>query len=99
MPYEDRYKSGAASAEKRSHRIGMEDRKKLNISGVLDVERFDEREIVMETEAGTLYIRGEKLEMGSFSTDSGDVSVQGQIAELCYEDTVPKQSFWARLLH
>ena len=99
MPYDDRYKSGASAMEKRSHRIGMEDRKKLNISGVLDVERFDEREIVMETEAGTLYIRGENLEMGSFSTDSGDVSVQGQIVELCYEDTVPKQSFWARLLH
>ena len=43
------------------HHIMMEERSSLTVSGVSDVERFDENEIVMSTSKGTLVVTGENL--------------------------------------
>ena len=97
MPYEDRNRSSAVPAPKRPHRISMEDRKKLTVSGVADVESFDEKEIVMETDAGTLLVRGEELSISKLSVDNGDVNVEGYVTELRYEENTPRQGLWERL--
>ncbi|MEG2421937.1 MAG: YabP/YqfC family sporulation protein, partial [Oscillospiraceae bacterium] len=41
------------------HHLILEDREQLCVSGVEEVERFDENEIVMYTAKGTLIVRGE----------------------------------------
>ena len=41
------------------HRLQLEGREKLSVSGVEDVVRFDENCIVTTTSAGTLIITGE----------------------------------------
>ena len=40
------------------HRLTLEGREKLTVSGVEDVERFDEGCIIMSTCAGTLIVTG-----------------------------------------
>ena len=45
----------------KSHNIIMEDRAHLSVSGVLDVESFDERQIIARTPTGNLIIRGGDL--------------------------------------
>ena len=47
------------------HRLQLEGREKLSVSGVEDVVRFDENCIVTTTSAGTLIITGEELHIGS----------------------------------
>ncbi len=69
-----------------THRLELEGRERLTVSGVEDVERFDETGIVMSTAAGTLVITGEDLHIGKLSLDGGELHVDGRIDSLAYED-------------
>ena len=63
-----------------AHRVELDGRERLIVSGVDDVDRFDENEIVMTTSAGTLIVTGESLHNGKLRLD-------GRIDSLLYEDT------------
>ena len=69
-----------------THRLELDNRERLTVSGVEDVERFDENMIVMTTSAGTLVVTGEALHIGKLSLDGGELHVDGQIESLSYED-------------
>ena len=69
-----------------SHQLTLEGRERLTVSGVEDVERFDESAIVMSTTAGTLVVTGENLHIGKLSLDGGELHVDGQIDSLSYEE-------------
>lgn len=69
-----------------SHRIQLDGREKLTVSGVEDVERFDESCIVLRTCAGTLVVSGQGLHIGKLSLDGGELHVDGRVDELGYED-------------
>ena len=69
-----------------AHRIELEGREKLTVTGVDDVDRFDENEITMTTTAGTLIVTGENLHIGKLSLDGGELHVDGRIESLSYED-------------
>ena len=62
------------------HRVELEGRDKLTVSGVEDVERFDEGCIVMATCEGTLIVTGEGLHIGKLSLDGGELQVDGRVA-------------------
>ena len=70
-----------------AHRIEMTGRGDLTVSGVEDVDRFDETEIVMNTAEGVLVVTGENLHIGKLSLDGGELHVDGRIDSLAYEDT------------
>ena len=82
------------------HHIMMEERSSLTVSGVSDVERFDENEIVMSTSKGTLVVTGENLHIEKLSLDGGDLKVEGDIDALTYEESRRERSggLRARLL-
>ena len=69
-----------------SHHVVLEEREQLVISGVEEVESFDENTIVMLTSRGTLVVRGEELHIEKLSLDGGDLRVEGSIDSLTYED-------------
>ena len=46
------------------HRLELTGREQLTVSGVEDVDRFDETGIIMSTSAGILTITGEDLIIG-----------------------------------
>lgn len=68
------------------HRLTLEGREKLVVSGVEEVERFDENEIVMNTSEGALVVTGENLHIGKLSLDGGELHVDGRVEALSYED-------------
>lgn len=68
------------------HRVEILGRERLTVSGVEDVERFDEGGIVMSTAAGTLVITGSELHIGKLSLDGGELHVDGKIDSVSYED-------------
>jgi len=69
------------------HHLELDGREKLTVSGVEDVERFDETCIVMTTSAGALVITGEELHIGKLSLDGGELHVDGRIDAISYEDS------------
>ena len=80
------------------HRLELIGREQLTISGVEDVERFDETGIIMSTAAGTLVVTGEDLHIGKLSLDGGELHVDGRIDAVSYEDGgQERQGFFRRL--
>ena len=77
MPYEDSIKV--------DHHLILEDRERLSVSGVEDVESFDETMVVMVTSQGVLVVRGEGLHIEKLSLDGGDLKVEGRVESLTYE--------------
>lgn len=71
---------------RKNHNIILENRKSLSISGITDVDSFDEREICLFTELGELTIRGRELHIDSMSVESGDMTITGDIWSLVYGD-------------
>lgn len=71
------------------HRVELDGRERLKVSGVEDVERFDETSIIMSTSGGTLIVSGENLHIGKLSLEGGELHVDGRIDSLSYEDDGP----------
>lgn len=92
MPYE-------TSNLQAPHRVVLEERGSLSVSGVEEVERFDEGEIVMATVRGALVIRGTGLHIEKLSLDGGELKVEGNVDSLTYEDegSGERTGFLARL--
>ena len=82
MPYEENRPRAEAA-----HHIILEEREQLSVSGVEEVESFDENTIVMLTNRGTLIVRGEELHIEKLSLDGGDLKVEGTIDSLSYEES------------
>lgn len=64
----------------------LENRSKLNISGVLDVLSFDDQIVIVETELGLLNVKGENLRINKLSIDTSEVIVEGDIVSLAYSE-------------
>ncbi|MBR1779037.1 MAG: sporulation protein YabP [Clostridia bacterium] len=88
-----------ASEKSKIHDLILKDRKSLSITGVIDVDSFDEETVVVYTDQGELTVRGENLHIIKISLDSGDVSLDGTITALVYTDNgkLGKQNFFSRL--
>lgn len=71
---------------KQNHSIILENRKSLSISGITDVDSFDEKEICLFTQLGELTIRGKDLHIDSISVETGDMTVTGDIWAVIYGD-------------
>ncbi|MCI8840180.1 MAG: sporulation protein YabP [Oscillospiraceae bacterium] len=81
------------------HHVVIEDRKSLTVSGVEDVERFDENTIVLSTSRGAMVVAGENLHIEKLSLDGGDLKVDGDIDSVSYEEeNVARGGFLSRLL-
>ena len=81
----------------RTQNIILENRKKLNISGVEEILRFDDTLIVMKTVLGELFVRGTLLHVEKLSVESGELSVTGEVTELGYAESAERGGFWSRV--
>ena len=68
------------------HNVIMENRKRMSLTGVLDIDSFNEQGVIVLTELGVLVIKGDDLRINKLSVDSGDVSIEGEIVSLVYSD-------------
>ena len=89
-----------AFSEETTHHILLENRNRLAVSGVEEVESFDESAIVMGTSKGVLVVRGEQLHIEQLSLDGGALKVEGYVDSITYEEerTARGGGLLARLL-
>lgn len=81
----------------RAHNVILEGRKRLSVSGVSDVESFDDTEIVAYTSGGNLIIRGSELHIDRLDLENGDLNVTGLVSDLSYEEIAKTSSLWSRI--
>lgn len=79
------------------HNIIMEQCKRVNMTGIKEVKAFDEETVVLDTANGTLTVRGESLVIGSFSTTTGELSMEGTVWGLVYSGDGQGKGFMKRL--
>jgi len=82
--------------ERFPHKLTLNERKQLTMSGVTEVVSFEETAVVLQTALGTLLVQGQELKLKTLSPEGGQVTVNGEISALIYEE--PRESsFWQRL--
>lgn len=80
------------------HNLILENRQKLVLSGIIEVESFEEDSVQLKTTKGALTIRGENLKMESYISNVGDLTVVGNVYAIVYlNDSEKKSGFLNRL--
>lgn len=75
----------------KTHNIIMENRRSLTVTGVMDIDSFDEETVIVFTEEGELTIRGQSLHINKIDVDSGDLVMEGEVDSLTYSDNQPQR--------
>ncbi|MBQ2890736.1 MAG: sporulation protein YabP [Clostridia bacterium] len=85
--------------KKMIHKMTMESREKLFLTGVEDIDSFNENEILAYTSEGLLCIKGKDLHINRLSVDDGELWVEGEIDSLTYSNAMQsKGGFFGKLL-
>lgn len=68
------------------HKLTLNERKKLTVTGVTEVVSFEENAVILKTALGTLMIQGNQLQLKTLSLEGGQVDVEGSVSALIYEE-------------
>ena len=78
------------------HKLTLNERKSLTMSGVTEVVSFEETAVVLKTSLGLLTVQGQELKLKTLSLEGGQMEVDGEVSALIYEQ--PRtEGFWQRL--
>ena len=78
------------------HKLTLNERKNLTMTGVTEVVSFEETAVVLKTSLGLMTVQGQELKLKTLSLDGGQVAVDGHISALVYEE--PREGgLWQRL--
>ncbi len=78
------------------HKLTLNERRNLTMTGVTEVMSFDETAVVLKTSLGLLTVHGQGLKLKTLSLEGGQVAVDGDVSALVYEQ--PREGgLWQRL--
>lgn len=78
------------------HRLTLDERETLTVSGVTEVISFDADSVILKTVKGLLSVRGAELKLRALTPDAGKIEVDGEISALSYS-TLREGGFLHRL--
>ena len=71
-----------------SHLVNINERKSITITGIKNIESFDSEEFILNSNLGTILLKGQNLEIIKLDTIEGKVSIKGDINSLAYVDNL-----------
>lgn len=89
--------NGGAAQAPRAHTIALNDRRKLCITGVEDVDCFNEQIVVLQTPLGTLTVTGAGLNVSQLNLEDGRVALEGEVDAMEYTGGKKKGGMLGRL--
>lgn len=89
MEYTER-KTPAAEPP-REHRLMLENRNALQLTGVQEVTSYDAYSATLETACGTLVVGGNGIRVQNFSSQTGEASILGEVEYLQYQSRIHKE--------
>lgn len=84
---------------KTSHNLILNNRKKAELTGVIDVDNYNEDTVLLHTEMGYMEIRGSSLRIVKLDVENKKMSVEGDITAVIYDDKPVKKAnkgFWGK---
>lgn len=78
-------------AAEKSCGLTLDNRERAVLTGVTDVERFDENEVVLHTHGGRLILTGKGLHVSSLQLEEGRLLVDGAIDGAVYDGGAVKR--------
>ncbi len=66
------------------HQLILTDRRQLVLSGVCDVDTFDDTTVILRTSLGELTVKGAQLQVQRLNIETGDVAIDGTVDRLEY---------------
>lgn len=94
MPIEEK----KAISKNTQHNFLLENREKMSISGVLDVDIFNPDMVVVQTDMGMLTIKGVDLHINKLNLESSELCLEGEISSCAYsEKAVTAGSFFTKI--
>ena len=76
--------NACGAQEAREHAVVLTDRKRLSLTGVEDVDCFNEQLVVLRTALGTLTVAGAGLNLSRLSLEDGRAEIDGEVDALEY---------------
>ena len=81
----------------KAHQLVLENRERLHLTGVKDVDSFDETKVIVYTELGELNVGGSGLHIQNLNTEDGSLTLEGTVSSLFYTGDEPAGGFFSRL--
>ena len=90
----------SGQGENQSHEIVVKERGELRITGVIEVDSFDESGVQLKTKRGDVTVEGRGLHVEVLDVDRGVVVLNGRIDGVFYsiEDAEGKRGWFRRML-
>lgn len=87
------------SMQSTEHSLTLVGRNRATLTGIEDVECFNEQIVVLRTPLGMLTLAGEGLNVSQLSLEDGRLTVEGDIASAEYSDRKKTggSGFWGKL--
>ena len=90
-------------SENKTHSLSIQNREGAHLEGILEVIRFDENEVLLETVCGTLSIDGDGLHLSEWNAERGSAVLEGRIDAVTYfnkkqDDAKPHTGLFGKLL-
>ncbi len=70
-----------------AHKLVMQNRETVELTGITDVASFDDTIIELETVEGAVRFVGEGLHVKSLILEKGEVEIMGRIQEIVYHES------------
>lgn len=77
--------------EERKCSLVLESRKRLSLTGVIEVVSFNDEQIILNTVLGSLTIKGDGLKMNKLDVQNGEVMIVGTVNSCVYSGTETKR--------
>ena len=71
--------------------IVLENREKLNVTGINDILSFDDQVVILSTDLGMLTIKGSELKINKLNIDESEVKIEGNISSISYSQDSPER--------
>lgn len=70
----------------KSHKLSLDNRKKMSLTGIRDVVSFDLTQILLESTLGMIHIKGSDIKVTRLSLEKGEVDIDGNVDSITYSD-------------
>ena len=80
------------------HTVVIKSRNSLALTGITDIDSFNEEQVSVYTAEGELVIGGQGLHIGKIDVDLGELTLDGRIDSVEYTDNPqPGSNIWSKL--